>query len=137
MTSVQRPQDLPTEVFDWGTIKWGVTPDRQSGAPLTVGDVVVYPTRGHDEHTHPDSDEVLYFVDGEGVQTVGDSGPIPVAAGDFVFVPRGTVHSTFNTGWRPLRFVATYVPGGAEAALREAPDHVQLPPGEVPVWVRS
>jgi oxalate decarboxylase/phosphoglucose isomerase-like protein (cupin superfamily) len=129
--------ELPTEVFDWGSIKWGVSADLFSGAPLTAGEVIINPAKGHDLHTHPNSDEVLYFIDGDGVQTVGDSGEFPVKAGDFVFVPRGTVHSTFNTGWRQLRVIAIYTPGGAEQALREAPDYTVLTPGVPPVWERA
>ncbi|MCL7375301.1 cupin domain-containing protein [Streptomyces sp. 35G-GA-8] len=128
---------LATEVFDWGSIKWGVSAGLFPGAPLTAGEVIINPGKGHDLHTHPNSDEVLYVVDGEGVQTVGDSGEFPVKTGDFVFVPRGTVHSTFNTGWRQLRVIAIYTPGGAEQALREATDYARLAPGVPPVWERA
>jgi oxalate decarboxylase/phosphoglucose isomerase-like protein (cupin superfamily) len=129
--------ELPTEVFDWGSIKWGVSAGLFAGAPVTAGEVVINPTKGHDLHTHPESDEFLYVIEGEGVQTVGDSGEFPVRAGDFVFVPKGTVHSTFNTGWRQLRLIAVYTPGGAERALREAPDYTALAPGVLPVWERA
>lgn len=128
---------LPTEVFDWGSIKWGVTPELFPGSPVTVGEVVIEPTKGHDRHTHPESDEVLVVLDGDGEQTVGDSGPFAVTAGDSIAIPKGTPHSTFNTGWRQLRILAIYCPGGAETALRDAPDYAQLPPGRAPVWVRG
>jgi oxalate decarboxylase/phosphoglucose isomerase-like protein (cupin superfamily) len=36
--------------------------------------MIINPTTGHDLHTHPNSDEVPYFIDGEGVQTVGARG---------------------------------------------------------------
>ncbi|MFC9842841.1 cupin domain-containing protein [Streptomyces sp. NPDC060223] len=131
------PSELSTEVFDWGSIKWGVSADLFAGAPTTAGEVIINPTKGHDRHVHPESDEILYFIDGEGVQTVGDSGEFPVKAGDFVFVPKGTLHSTFNTGWRQLRLIAVYTPGGAEQALRELPDYSVLTPGVPPVWERA
>ncbi|MFD3927696.1 cupin domain-containing protein [Streptomyces sp. NPDC058614] len=131
------PSELSTEVFDWGSIKWGVSADLFSRAPVTAGEVIINPTKGHDRHVHPNSDEILYFIDGEGLQTVGDSGEFPVKAGDFVFVPKETLHSTFNTGWRQLRIIAIYSPGGAEQALREAPDYSVLTPGAVPVWERA
>lgn len=128
------PHDLPTMMFDWGTIKWHVTPDTVSGASSTLGEVVIYPNKGHDRHEHPESDEVLYIIEGEGRQTVGDGAEFAVGAGDAVWIPRGTLHSTFNTGWRPLRIVATYTPGGEEAALRSAPDYAELPAGINPTW---
>lgn len=128
---------IVTDVFDWGAIKWGVTGQLFPDAPLTVGEVVINPTKGHDLHTHPESDEVLYILDGLGVQTVGDSGEFPVGPGDSIFIPKGTLHSTFNTGWKQLRILAIYCPGGAEEALRGLPDFAQLAPGQAPVWTRG
>ncbi len=136
-TTHSSQQDLSTETFDWGSIKWGVTADRFPGALITVGEVVINPTKGHDIHTHPESDEVLHVIEGEGVQTVGESGEFAVTAGDSVYIPRGTEHSTFNTGWRQLRLIAIYSPGGAEVALQDAPDYRVLEPGAAPVWERA
>ena len=121
--------DLTTDSFDRGSIKWGVTPDLEKGASLTTGEVVINPTKGHDRHDHPDSDEVLYIIEGEGVQTVGDDPEFAVRAGDTVYIPKGVMHSTFNTGWRQLRILAIYNPGGAEKALRELPDFREVPAG--------
>jgi len=137
MPTHTKQKDITTEVFDWGSIKWGVTADIFEGAGITVGEVVINPTKGHDRHTHPESDEVLYIIEGTGVQTVGDSGDFPVGPGDSIYIPMGTLHSTFNTGWTQMRILAVYSPGGAEAGLRTAPDYVQLPAGENPVWVKG
>lgn len=130
----REPGTLPTMVFDWGSIKWHVTPDAVPGASSTLGEVVINPNEGHDRHEHPDADEILYVIDGEGRQTVGDDPEFTVRTGDAVWIPKGTLHSTFNTGWRPLRLVATYTPGGAENALRGVPGFVELAPGEAPTW---
>lgn len=137
MTTHTSQQDLATETFSWGSIKWGVTAGHFPGAPITVGEVVINPTKGHDVHTHPESDEVLHVIEGDGVQTVGDSGEFPVQAGDSIYIPRGTEHSTFNTGWRQLRLLAIYSPGGAEQALQGAPDYRLLDAGVAPVWERA
>jgi len=133
----RRPDDVETRVLDWGTIKWLVTPHLDAGAGLTVGEVVVYPGRGHAPHTHPGEEEVIYVVSGEGLQTVGDGPPFPVREGDAVHVPRATLHSTVNTTWRPLRLVVVYTPGGAETALDALPDARVLPPGEAPTWSQA
>ncbi|GAB3309702.1 cupin domain-containing protein [Epidermidibacterium keratini] len=131
------PDDLVTDSFESGSIKWGVSPDLEDAASLTTGEVVINPTKGHDRHNHPDSDEVLYIIEGEGVQTVGDDPEFTVSAGDTVYIPKGVEHSTFNTGWRQLRILAVYNPGGAEKALRELPDYRAVPPGEVITVERS
>lgn len=113
-----------------------MSPRDVDAATTALGEVVVNPRRGHERHVHENSDEVLYVIEGHGVQTVADS-EFPVGPGDAVWVPRGTPHSTFNTGWKPLRLIATYVPGGAEEALRELPDFVELAPGEQPAPART
>lgn len=130
----REPSKMPTMVFDWGSIKWHVTPDSVPDASSTLGEVVINPGKGHDRHEHPDADEILYVVEGEGRQTVGEGPEFTVRAGDAVWIPKGTLHSTFNAGWRPMRLVATYTPGGAENALRGMPGFVELTPGEVPTW---
>ena len=132
----RRPLDLPTMVLDWGSITWFVSPSTVDGATSSFGEVVINPTKGHDRHVHPDADEVLYVVEGTGRQTVGDGDEFEVVAGDAIWVPKGTPHSTFNTGWKQLRLIATYTPGGEEQALRTLPDFTELPAGEVPVWER-
>ncbi|WP_043838738.1 MULTISPECIES: cupin domain-containing protein [Amycolatopsis] len=131
------PEKTPTMVLDWGTLKWLVNPSTIEGAETTVGEVIVYPGRGHAIHNHPNAQEVIYVIEGEGVQTVGDSDPFPIKTGDAVFVPRGADHSTFNTGWRALRLIVTYSPGGEERNFRSLPDYEEVPAGITPTWVRE
>ncbi len=77
------------------------------------------------------SDQVLYFVGGEGEATV-DGEVIQVRKHDIVVVPHGTEHNLRNTGKKPLKLFTTYAPpqhadgtvhrtkADAEAAEREA-----------------
>ena len=131
------PHAVPTQTFEWGAIKWLVTPEATEGAGITFGEVVLQPGKGHDRHNHPESEEVLYVVSGEGEQMLDDGEPFPVKAGDTIYVPTAMFHSTRNTGWAPMRLLALYSPAGAEKALEGLPDFEQLPPGEVPGWQRS
>ena len=39
------PRTVPTHTFDWGNIKWFVTPDGTEGAGLTFGEVILLPGR--------------------------------------------------------------------------------------------
>ncbi len=59
--------------------------------------------------THPDIDQVLLFVDGDG-ESILDGQSRAVSAGDLSFVSAGTVHNFINTGDRPLRIVTAYAP---------------------------
>lgn len=131
-----RPGSTTTDVFDWGTIKWLVTPSTVDDAATTFGEVVIYPGQGHAPHTHEGAQEVLYVIAGEGVQTVGDGDAFPIVAGDAVFVPQGAEHSTYNTTWQTLRLIVTYSPGGEEQGFTGLPDHRSLAAGEVQGWVR-
>ena len=49
----------------------------------------------------------------------------------------GTLHSTLNTGWRTLRLIVTYTPGGEEQALTALPDFWRHPAGEIDGWQRA
>lgn len=123
---------MPTDQFDWGIIKWLVTPDQEEGAGLTLGEVVVLPGQGHDRHNHPDAEEVLYVLSGIGMQMVDDGEPYRIGAGDVIYIPKAVFHSTKNVGWEPMRVIALYNPGGSEKGLRELPDYRQVAAGEQP-----
>lgn len=130
------PNDVETQVFHWGTIKW-MSEVRVTGAQRSAGGVVILdPGKGHARHNHPGSDEILYVISGEGEQMVEDDNGNPmyrhVRAGDMVFIPLGVFHSTVNTTWEPMRILAVYSPGGPEAFLRSLPDCTIIPAGELP-----
>lgn len=131
------PGDVPTMTFDWGSIKWLVTPSGVPGAGSTLGEVIVNPGRGHARHNHPGAEEVIYVISGEATQMVDDKDPFTVREGDAVHIPKGVWHSTHNTTWRPLRLIVTYTPGGEEKALEGAPDFRFLDTGAVPEWRQS
>ncbi len=130
------PDEVETQVFDWGSIKW-LSEVRVTGATKSTGGVVILdPGKGHARHNHPGSDEMLYFISGEGDQMVEDADGKPMTqhlrAGDMAYIPEGVFHSTINTTWEPLRILAIYSPGGPEAILRSLPDCVVVPAGELP-----
>ncbi|MCK2215569.1 cupin domain-containing protein [Actinomadura sp. ATCC 31491] len=128
------PDAVPTMAFDWGAIKWFVTPSAVPGAAATLGEVIVNPGKGHARHNHPDAEEVIYVISGEGRQTVGDGEEFTIREGDAVHIPAGVVHSTYNATWRSLRLIVTYTPGGAERALEAAPDLTLHDAGAVAEW---
>lgn len=68
-------------------------------------------------HTHA-VEEVLTFVAGEGVATVGDE-TVPVRADMSIIVPPGTPHGYRNTGAGPLRIVITLADAAAQLGRPE------------------
>ncbi|MFI1963017.1 cupin domain-containing protein [Streptomyces pathocidini] len=134
----RKPDDVSTRSFSWGQIKWLISPDLDDEAKVTTGEVIIQPGQGHAPHNHPGSEEVLYVISGEGVQTVGEGAePFTIREGDAVYVPAGVVHSTYNTTWRPLRLLAVYNPGGPEHVLDTLPDAKILGPGVAPLWSQA
>ena len=115
MTAVD-PNTVPTHSFDWGVIKWFVSPDQTAGAKITFGEVILLPGQGHVRHNHPQSEEILYVLSGTGEQMVDDKPPFAVRPGDTIYIPTAIFHSTINTGWEPLRLLALYNRGGGARA---------------------
>lgn len=58
---------------------------------------------------HEGHDQLLYFVAGSGIATIGDV-EMPVAAGDVSIVPSGVFHNFKNTGAETLKLYTTYSP---------------------------
>jgi oxalate decarboxylase/phosphoglucose isomerase-like protein (cupin superfamily) len=131
------PAALPTMSFDWGVIKPLVAADNTDDAGVSLMHVVLLPGQGHERHNHPDADEILYILAGEGSQMVDDEEPFPVRAGQAVWIPTNAFHSTMNTGWEPLSLLAIYAPAGAEQALKGLPDYQEIPAGEAPGLART
>lgn len=127
-----KPQDVETQKFDWGTLKWMSTPEVTGAEHFSTGIVQLEPKKGHERHNHPESEEILYVISGEGIQTVADE-EFRITSGDMVYIPEGVMHSTINATWEPLRLVAAYAPPGPENVLRDLPDCEILPPGELSV----
>jgi oxalate decarboxylase/phosphoglucose isomerase-like protein (cupin superfamily) len=126
-----QPDDVDSQVFDWGVLKWMSTPDVTGGERFSAGVVKLEPGKGHERHTHPDSDEILYVIRGEGEQEVADE-TREIGTGDMVFVPEGVEHGTVNTGWEPLVLLAVYAPPGPEEVLADLPECEIVPAGELP-----
>jgi mannose-6-phosphate isomerase-like protein (cupin superfamily) len=131
------PNEKPTVTFDWGLIKPLVAKDDLETGSVSMMHVVVFPGGGHDRHNHPESDEILFFLSGEGEQMVDDGEPFTVGAGDSVLIPKGVWHSTFNIGWEPLVVLAIYTPAGPEQAFPEIPGFRELPGGVQPILERG
>lgn len=125
------PDDVESQLFDWGALKWMSTPEVTDGERFSAGVVKLEPGKGHERHTHPESDEILYVVRGEGEQEVDDE-TRDIATGDMVFIPEGVEHGTVNTGWEPLVLFAVYAPPGPEDVLRDLPECEIVPAGKLP-----
>jgi mannose-6-phosphate isomerase-like protein (cupin superfamily) len=64
-------------------------------------------------HVHPTTDEAFYLAEGQAGFRLGDE-EIAAVAGSLVFVPKGTVHTAWNSGDVPARGVIIVSPGNVE-----------------------
>jgi mannose-6-phosphate isomerase-like protein (cupin superfamily) len=61
------------------------------------------------EEVHPETDQVLIFVDGRG-EAILEGERSSIDENDLVFVKAGTRHNFVNTGKAPLRLITIYAP---------------------------
>ncbi|GGZ18716.1 quercetin 2,3-dioxygenase [Streptomyces nitrosporeus] len=92
---------------------------RESEGSLAVLEASVPPGGGPPLHDHRHEDEAFYLIEGELEIYAGDE-TYTVRAGDFVFVPRGTVHGFKNTGLHTAKQLLLFTPGGFERFFLEA-----------------
>ena len=121
MTFVQ-PEDVETQVFEWGKLNWLSEPLVTMAERFSCGLVTLEPGKGHARHNHPYSEEILYVIEGKGMQTVELASGIlekEINNGELVHIPTAIYHSTINSGDQPMKLIAIYSPFGPEAELRK------------------
>ncbi len=109
-------EDVETQVFDWGRIKWLSEPLVTNAEKFSMGVVLVEPGTGHGSHNHPGVEEIIYFISGEGEQVVADERR-KVGPGMLIHIPPGVYHETINTGWEQMKAIVIYAPPGPEKTL--------------------
>ncbi|WP_197413266.1 cupin domain-containing protein [Pedobacter sp. Leaf176] len=76
---------------------------------------------GAPPHSHKNFDEICRVTEGVLNIMVGDQ-VFEVKAGDWHLRPRGIVHTFWNSGAQPAKFIELYVPGGHEAYMQALAD---------------
>ena len=69
MSTFVKQGDVRQEQFDWGTIGWRLTPDKDS-KHLVIMDVTLEPGGGHDFHRHPGQEEMIIVKQGSVTQFI-------------------------------------------------------------------
>ncbi len=121
-------EDVETLRFPWGDIHLLGEERISGGKTMTLGAVTLFPGQGHERHNHPNADEFIYVVSGQGDQMLDDKPPVAVKPGANIFIPRGVFHSTLNTGPEPMQLIVVYAPAGEENVLRSLPGVEIIPP---------
>jgi oxalate decarboxylase/phosphoglucose isomerase-like protein (cupin superfamily) len=127
--------EVETQVFDWGKLSFLSSPRVTGARQFSAGVVTLDPGQGHAQHNHPDSEEILYIVEGRGRQMVDIDGKQverEVGPGMLIHLGPGVDHSTINTGDTPMVIFVVYSPCGPEEFLRSLPDCRIEPPRRAP-----
>ncbi|MGH3011780.1 MAG: cupin domain-containing protein [Gaiellaceae bacterium] len=100
----------------------------ESGGAYFAMEALVPPGGGPPPHVHTREDETFYLLEGE-IEFLLGAETILAGPGDFVHVPRGTVHRFLSTGTDTARLVLTFTPAGIERwfeeTLEPAPNEVR------------
>ena len=114
-------KDVETLKFDWGKINMLSRAGVTGAEHFSFGVAQSLPGVGHSKHNHPDAEEVIYILSGEGEHVMGDQPPVKIKPGACIYVPAGEYHSTANIGKKPLISIIAYAPQGAEEAASTRP----------------
>ena len=98
--------------FGGGVHTWKVRAEETNGAFLLFEDTMEQ-GKMTPLHTHPDSDETMYVLDGEILMHL-DGQEYPVAAGGTAVAPRGLPHA-FMVVSDVARMLCLHTPGACEA----------------------
>ncbi len=116
------PADTGEAYWVMGTLFTYLITTAESGGSYFTLIVDVGPEVGPPPHVHHLEEEQFYVLEGQLNYSVGDQ-IFEVRTGDFIHIPRGTVHA-FKNGPKPSRLLATFAPAGIEGFFREVGERV-------------
>ena len=90
----------------------------ESGGAFFAMEAYIPPGGGPPPHIHRNEDETFYVLDGTCTIFL-DGRPVTAGRGDFVHVPRGTVHNFRNDSDETARMILTFTPAGIEGFFEE------------------
>jgi quercetin dioxygenase-like cupin family protein len=104
----------------------------QSGGNMFILEATIPAGGGPPPHVHGREDETFYLLQGTLSVCVGDE-TLRASAGDFLHVPKGTVHSFRNDGEGEARMLAIFTPAGMEGYFLECLEQVQATSERTPI----
>lgn len=98
-------------------------------------EALIPPGGGPPPHIHHNEAESFYLAQGKLEMRLGDA-VVAARAGDFVNVPRDTIHGFKNVGTEPAKVIVTFVPAGFEKYIEDVftpvTDRNATPPAPTP-----
>ena len=109
---------LPVEQSAWGTLQWLCNEKLMPGSAQTVGLATILPGKKNPVHYHPNCEEVLYVLSGQGVHSY-DGRTILLKAGMTIRIPAKVKHNMVNTGTETLRTLVSFSSGDRKTVFLE------------------
>jgi len=109
---------LPVEQSAWGTLQWVCNEKLMPGAAQTVGLATILPGKHNPVHFHPNCEEVLYVISGQGLHSY-DGRTVPLQAGMTIRIPAKVKHNLMNTGTDTLRTLISFSSGDRKTVFLE------------------
>jgi quercetin dioxygenase-like cupin family protein len=91
------------------THHWYTRPNTSQTDSLVFVRAQLAPGASHQFHKHPEMDEIIYVLSGEVEQWYQREKRI-LKSGDVIYIPKGVVHGTYNTGSSEADFLAILTP---------------------------
>jgi quercetin dioxygenase-like cupin family protein len=95
-----------------------VVGDDTNGA-FTVAELIAGPEMGPPPHIHRNNDESFYILEGRFDFSL-DGKPFSAGPGEFVYLPKGVVHTHSAGGGAPAKALVMQTPSGVEKFIAEA-----------------
>ncbi|WP_437222157.1 cupin domain-containing protein [Planctomicrobium sp. SH661] len=105
--------EVEIEDVPWCRCEWICRPGLVDTEQLLLVRADMPAGQGHRFHCHPHAEEIIYVLDGEVEQWVGQKKRL-LKAGESAHIPKGVVHATFNRSEHPSRFLAILSPARFE-----------------------
>ena len=109
---------LPVEQNAWGTLQWVCNEKLMPGSAQTVGLATILPGKHNPVHYHPNCEEVLYVISGQGLHSC-DGRTVPLKAGMTIRIPAKVKHNLVNTGTETLRTLVSFSTGDRQTVFLE------------------
>ncbi|MHB1037306.1 MAG: cupin domain-containing protein [Pirellulales bacterium] len=109
---------LPVEKSEWGTLQWICNGKLMPGAAQTVGLATILPGKRNPVHYHPNCEEVLYVIAGQGLHSY-DGRAVALKAGMTIRIPAKVKHNMVNTGKETLRTLVSFSSGDRKTVFLE------------------
>lgn len=101
------------EDYKGRTNYWVCRPEVCEARDLQICRAVLPAGEGHDFHTHPELEEVIYVLEGQVEQWVEKEKRL-LGPGEVAHIPRGIVHATFNPTGADATILAILSPAAAK-----------------------